>query len=59
MTRLGAIYLQHKLKDAGIRAEVLNFGVGAYGMDQAYLRWREQGKNFAPDIVISVCNQRI
>ena len=44
--------LEQKLKEAGIRAEVLNFGVGAYGMDQAYLRWREQGKYFEPDIVI-------
>lgn len=44
--------LARNLKRAGIRAEVLNFGVGAYGMDQAYLRWREQGKRFAPDIVV-------
>ena len=44
--------LERKLNEAGIRAEVLNFGVGAYGMDQAYLRWREQGKRFEPDIVI-------
>lgn len=44
--------LERKLKEAGLRAEVLNFGVGAYGMDQAYLRWREQGKRFKPDIVI-------
>lgn len=44
--------LERKLKEAGIRAEVLNFGVGAYGMDQAYLRWREQGKRFESDIVI-------
>ena len=44
--------LERKLKEAGIRADVLNFGVGAYGMDQAYLRWREQGKHFEPDIVI-------
>lgn len=44
--------LERLLRDAGIRAEVLNFGVGAYGMDQAYLRWRHQGKDFEPDIVI-------
>lgn len=44
--------LERKLKEAGIRTEVLNFGVGAYGMDQAYLRWREQGKRFESDIVI-------
>lgn len=44
--------LEALLRGAGIRAEVLNFGVGAYGMDQAYLRWQHQGKTYAPDIVI-------
>lgn len=44
--------LELLLRDAGIRAEVLNFGVGAYGMGQAYLRWQHQGKDFEPDIVI-------
>jgi hypothetical protein len=32
--------------------EVLNFGVGGYGMDQAYLRWHEQGRRFHPNIVV-------
>ena len=31
--------------------EVLNFGVGGYGPDQAYLRYLEEGPAFAPDIV--------
>ena len=44
--------LENLLVEAGLRAEVLNFGAGAYGMDQAFLRWIEQGKSFAPDIVI-------
>ena len=44
--------LEIMLTEMGLRAEVLNFGVGAYGMDQAYLRYKEQGKDFAPDIVI-------
>ena len=44
--------LEALLGEAGLRAEVLNFGVGAYGMDQAFLRWRHQGKAFEPDIVI-------
>jgi len=44
--------LERELFDAGIRAEVLNFGVGAYGMGQAYLRWQRLGKKFAPDMVI-------
>ncbi len=34
------------------RVEVLNFGVSAYGADQAYLRWREYGQSFKPDMVI-------
>ncbi len=34
------------------RFEVLNFGVGAYGLDQAYLRYLEEGAAFASDIVI-------
>ena len=45
-------HLERGLNDAGIRAEVLNFGVSAYGMDQAYLRWQRLGRAFAPDIVI-------
>lgn len=44
--------LEVTLNAGGLRAEVLNFGVGAYGMGQAYLRWRHLGSQFAPDIVI-------
>ena len=44
--------LEMNLNAAGIRSEVLNFGVSAYGMDQAYLRWRNQGVEYAPDIVV-------
>ncbi len=44
--------LEILLNESGIRAEVLNFGVGAYGMGQAFLRWKKLGKSFAPDIVI-------
>lgn len=32
--------------------EILNFGTPAYGMDQAYLRWREVGQQYQPDLVI-------
>jgi hypothetical protein len=32
--------------------EVLNFGVGGYGMDQAYLRFMVEGSAFSPDVVI-------
>ncbi len=45
-------YLEEDLKKAGIPAEVLNFGVCDYGMDQAYLRWKKQGRAFSPHIVI-------
>ena len=44
--------LEVELNRVGIRAETLNFGVGGYGMDQAYLRWRKDGPDFQPDIVV-------
>ena len=45
--------LESALGDRRIRAEVLNFGVGGYGMGQAYLRWQHAGQRFfAPTIVI-------
>jgi hypothetical protein len=31
--------------------EVLNYGVGAYGLDQAYLRYRRVGTDYRPHIV--------
>ena len=47
-------HLERLLNEAGTIAEVLNFGVGGYGMGQAYLRWQTQGKNYSPDFVIFV-----
>ncbi len=44
--------LENNLIEGGLNAEVLNFGVGGYGMDQAFLRWKELGYKFSPDIVI-------
>jgi hypothetical protein len=35
-----------------VAVEVLNFGVSAYGMDQAFLRWSKLGRRFSPDIVL-------
>jgi hypothetical protein len=32
--------------------EVLNFGVGGYGIDQAFLRYRLSGAKYSPDIVL-------
>lgn len=47
-----AVQLENDLKARGLNAEVLNFGVGGYGMDQAYLRWQQQGRAYSPDIVV-------
>lgn len=44
--------LERELNAAGRRAEVLNFGVAGYGMDQAYLRWRRDGAPWHPQVVI-------
>jgi hypothetical protein len=33
-------------------AEVLNAGVAGYGGDQSHLRYREQGRAFAPEVVV-------
>jgi hypothetical protein len=44
--------LETLLIERGVNAEVINFGVGGYGMDQALLRWREVAINYQPDIVI-------
>ncbi|HQO58192.1 MAG TPA: SGNH/GDSL hydrolase family protein [Candidatus Omnitrophota bacterium] len=32
--------------------EVLNFGVPGYGLDQAFLRYQEEGAGFQPDFVV-------
>ena len=47
----GAV-LEQMLNEAGIPAEVLNFGVGGYGIDQAMLRFKQQGAAFAPHLVV-------
>jgi hypothetical protein len=44
--------LEKLLHQEGIHAEVINFGVGGYGMDQAYLRWQTEGRHYQPDIVL-------
>lgn len=45
-------YLQEYFQKAGVNAEVLNFGVDGYGIDQAYLRWKKSGSVYDPRIVI-------
>ncbi len=47
-----AYHLEQELEALGIPTEVMNFGVGGFGMDQAYLRWLHEGKAYQPDIVI-------
>ena len=45
-------FLEKKLAEAGVHADVINLGVPGYGMDQAYLRWKTAGAAFSPDLVI-------
>jgi lysophospholipase L1-like esterase len=47
-----AYQLETILNEQGVHAEVLNFGVGGYGLDQAYLRWQQQGRAYQPDVVL-------
>ncbi|MCX6355348.1 MAG: SGNH/GDSL hydrolase family protein [Candidatus Aureabacteria bacterium] len=52
--------LERNLRAAGIDAEVLNFGVGGYGTDQAFLRWKEKGRVFSPQIVLlGFCSENV
>ena len=44
--------LEQDLLARGYQVEVMNFGVGGYGIDQAYLRWKMVGQGFHPDIVV-------
>lgn len=46
------VALERALAVRGVSAEVLNFGVNAYGMDQAYLRWARHGRRYRPDVVV-------
>lgn len=44
--------LEARLKQRGLKVEVLNFGVNGYSPLQGYLLYRNFGKAFAPDLVI-------
>lgn len=44
--------LERRLNESGLRAEILNFGVEAFGMGQSYLRWQHHARAYSPDIVI-------
>ena len=43
---------ERQLEGQDSRFEVLNFGMGAYGLDQAYLRYLQDGIPFNSDIVV-------
>lgn len=45
--------LEQALADRGIHAEALNFGVGGYGMDQAYMRYSRDGGRFDTNVVVA------
>lgn len=56
--------LEDTLENKGIEAEVFNFGVGGYGLDQSYLRWSRDSKPWKPEIVIlgfmaDVCSRNL
>ncbi len=42
---------EEKMMSMDPRLEVLNFGVGSYGVDQSFLRYKESGVRFKPKIV--------
>jgi len=44
--------LEQRLRAGGFDVDVLNFGVNAYGLDQAYLRWRKAGRAMRPAVVV-------
>lgn len=44
--------LERALLARGMRSEALNYGVGGFGMDQAYLRYSRDGGRFESDVVV-------
>lgn len=45
-------FLHNYLDQQGIKNEVLNYGVSAYGLGQAYLRFKEEANAMKPDVVV-------
>ena len=43
---------QAYMEDSNPDMEVLNFGVGGYGLDQAYLRYKEKGRHYGNNVVL-------
>ena len=44
--------MEKQIAAYGMKAEVMNFGVGGYAMDQSYLRWKQFGVQYHPDLVV-------
>ncbi|HSP17016.1 MAG TPA: SGNH/GDSL hydrolase family protein [Thermoanaerobaculia bacterium] len=44
--------LEKALAARGTKAEALNFGVGGFGIDQAYIRYSREGSRFDTDIIV-------
>ncbi|HEV8660553.1 MAG TPA: SGNH/GDSL hydrolase family protein [Thermoanaerobaculia bacterium] len=44
--------LEKALAARGVKAEALNFGVGGYGMDQAYLRYSREGSYYDSSVIV-------
>lgn len=47
-----AVRLEGLLKQRGLDAEVLNFGVGGFGFDQAYLHYHRDGSRFDTNVIV-------
>lgn len=47
-----AARLQTLFDERNSAVQVLNFGVGGYGSDQAYLLWKYVGRTYSPDVVV-------
>jgi hypothetical protein len=47
-----AVQLEQILQQRGLDAEVLNFGVGGFGFDQAYLHYRRHGLQYDTSVVV-------
>lgn len=48
-----AAQLEILLRQKGFDAEILNFGVGGYGFDQAYLRYQRESGQFDTDVIVA------
>lgn len=44
--------LETALRARGVNAQALNFGVGGFGIDQAYLRYSREGARFDTDVIV-------